>query len=112
MNAIDPVGMEERKNRKLKRRVYFSAGPNENWSYDGHDKLKRYGLLMHGCIDVWSRYVIWLKVHVTNHDPRVIARYYLDAVKKIGGMRVDSQFHMIERRNTREVHEIQWECRL
>lgn len=29
---------------------------------------------------------MWLEVSPTNHDPKVVARFYLEALEKIGGM--------------------------
>ena len=56
----DPDGMSRRKWRKLRRRKYFSAGPNYSWHIDGHDKLKPFGFSLHRCIDGFSRRLIWL----------------------------------------------------
>jgi hypothetical protein len=50
---------------------------------DGYDKLKPYGICIHGCIDGFSRYVVWLKADTTNSDPAVICRYYLEAVEEM-----------------------------
>ncbi len=36
--------------------------------------------------DRFSRKVIWLEVCSTNKDPRVIARYYLEATESINGI--------------------------
>ena len=52
---------------------------------DGHDKLKPYGLCISGVIDGFSRNMMWLAVFCTNNDPRIIAGYYLEAVKNVGG---------------------------
>jgi hypothetical protein len=49
-----------RKQHKLKRRVYQNPGPNAVWHADGYDKLKPYDFAIHGCIDGWSRKVLWL----------------------------------------------------
>ena len=40
---LNPDGVLARKKGNLKRRVYYAAGPNEAWCYDGHDKLVKYG---------------------------------------------------------------------
>lgn len=42
------------------RRVYNVAGPHHLWHHDGHHKLIRYGLITHGCVDGFSRTVIYL----------------------------------------------------
>jgi hypothetical protein len=58
---------------------------NSVWHADGYDKLKPYGLHIHGCIDGFSRKVIWLYVTRSNNSPNNIAAYYLDSVKELGG---------------------------
>ena len=58
----DPDGVSKRNRRKLRWRKYFSAGPNYCWHIDGHDKLKPLGFSLHGCIDGFSRRLIWLEV--------------------------------------------------
>ena len=35
MKEIDPDGVEARKKRKLRRRTFFSEGPNYSWHNDG-----------------------------------------------------------------------------
>ena len=69
---LDPAGCQERKTHRLKRREYRNPGPNFAWHTDGYDKLKTYGFPIHGCIDGFSRRVIWLKVSRINNDPAVI----------------------------------------
>ena len=85
MRFIDPAGCLARRKRRLKRRRYFTNGPNRAWHIDGYDKLSRFGFCISGAIDGFSRKIIFLNVGPTNHDPRVISHYYLDAVKLIGG---------------------------
>lgn len=82
---LDPEGLEQRKRKQLKRRVYHSKGPNFTWHLDGYDKLTPYGFCINGCVDGYSRKIIWLKVSSTNSDPRVISHYYIDAVREAGG---------------------------
>ena len=85
MQEIDPEGVQARKAHRLRRRQYYSPGPNSVWHADGYDKLKLYGLPIHGCIDGFSRKVIWLYVTRSNNYPDNIAAYSLDSVKELGG---------------------------
>lgn len=52
---------------------------------DGYDKLREFGILIHGGIDEYSRSIRWLEAHASNRLPELIVRYYLKAVEKVGG---------------------------
>ena len=82
ISILDSAGVAARTARRLRRREYFSKGPNYIWHFDGYDKLKPYGLCVSGCIDGYSRYIIWLKVYKTNNDPKVISGYYMECVRE------------------------------
>ncbi len=85
IKEIDPEGVELRRARHLRRRQYFSRGPNALWHMDSYDKLKPYGIAINGCIDGFSRFVLWMEAYNTNSDPKVIADYYISTVTRIGG---------------------------
>ena len=34
-------------------------------------------------MDVYSRYLLWLRVGMSNHDPFTILMYYLDAIEEV-----------------------------
>ena len=69
LGLLDSQGTKQRKSKRLKRRIYRSKvcyhstraaqhelevnfkGPNFLWHCDGYDKLKPYGIAIHGCID-------------------------------------------------------------
>ena len=86
LKELDPDGVESRRKKRLRRRAYHAKGPNFVWHTDGQDKLKPFGFSVHGCIDGFSRRLLWLEVGPTNKNPEVIAKYYLDAVKQLGGV--------------------------
>ena len=86
LRELDPEGVDCRKNKRLRRRAYHTKGPNFIWHIDGHDKLKPFGFSIHACIDGYSRRLIWLEVCPSNKNPEVIGRFYLDAVKQLGGV--------------------------
>lgn len=85
LKELDPQGVQQRKSKTLRRRIYHTPGPNYTWHVDGYDKLKPYGFPVHGCIDGYSRKVLWFKVCRTNNDPAVIGHFFLNAVKEFGG---------------------------
>ena len=93
MQYLDPEGCELRRAHRLRRRVYHNAGPNAVWHADGYDKLKPYGFPIHGCIDGWSRKLLWkrlwLVVTRSNNYNYNIASYYLQAVEEYGGCPIE-----------------------
>lgn len=71
LSYLDPTGVEVRKRRRLRRRQYYNKGPNFLWHVDSYDKLKPYGICINGCIDGFSRQIIWLRAGSTSSDPKV-----------------------------------------
>ena len=51
---------------------------------DGYDKLKPYGIAISGCIEGFSRYIVWMEAYTTNNDPRVIADYFVSSPARLG----------------------------
>lgn len=83
LHIADPNGIEQRSRRRLTKRKYLVPGPNFLWHMDGYDKLKPFGFAIHGCIDGFSRKILWLDVATSNNKPEIIAYYYLNTVKKL-----------------------------
>ena len=82
---LDPDGVALRKRKRLVRRRYYAKGPNYVWHLDSYDKLKPYGIGINGCIDGFSRKMIWVEAFFTNSDPKIIAGYFASAVAKADG---------------------------
>lgn len=80
MRKIDPVGTALRWNQVVYRRKYSVPGPNALWHIDGHHKLIHWRLVVHACIDGYSRLIIYL--HCANNN---LASTVLDLFK--GGVR-------------------------
>eukprot|EP00794_Sanderia_malayensis_P007664 gene7664-8500_t len=83
---LDPEGVERRcvKNKARKNKIPFSAaGPNWLYSLDGHDKLMGYQnstfpIAIYGCLDTFSRKIIFLFVWESNSNPVIIGQQYLN----------------------------------
>ncbi|XP_068708455.1 uncharacterized protein [Montipora foliosa] len=86
LQVLYPEGVSQRARHKLRRRKYISKGPNYIWHIVGYDKLKPFGFCIHGAIDGYSRRIMWLEVGPSKNNPRVIANYYHDCVKQVGGV--------------------------
>ena len=52
---------------------------------DAYDKLKPYVISISGCIEGFSRYIVWMEAYTTNNDPRVIADYFVSSAACLGG---------------------------
>ncbi|KAL2087589.1 uncharacterized protein LOC109138370 [Larimichthys crocea] len=85
LSLLDPVASQLRRTRRLSRRQYFAQGPNFVWHIDSYDKLKPYGICLNGCIDGFSRKVMWLRAARTNSDPKVIGGYFVETLERCGG---------------------------
>ena len=86
MHDLDPEGLKARAlgmKTKKKKGQFISKGANFVHSVDGHDKLmgfqnSTYPLAVYGCIDTSSRKLLWIKVWVTNSNPHIVGRWYLE----------------------------------
>lgn len=70
MQHINPLGRLVRYRAVIKRRVYESPRSNYVWHIDGHHKLIRWGVVIHGMIDGFCRTVstpfcVCIFVHIT-----------------------------------------------
>ncbi|XP_003427718.1 uncharacterized protein LOC100680052 [Nasonia vitripennis] len=82
LRIVDQEGIVHRSKYRLKRRTYNVPGPNFIWHIDGYDKLKPFDFAIHGCIDGFSRKVMWLELATSNNKPEIICYYYLKAAQK------------------------------
>ena len=85
LKATEPDAVASRRHRRFLRKRFYSAGVNDIWCQDQHDKWLRFGLFFHNNIDPFMMYNNWLKVWWTVKNPRLIASYYFETVRKLGG---------------------------
>ena len=67
----------------IRRRVYKVRGANALWHHDGNEKLKPWGFYVHGCIDGFSRLIIYL-VCAHNKRARTVAAAFRRGVRFYG----------------------------
>ena len=77
---VDRRGMERRFRRALHRRRYSVCMPNSLWHIDGHHKLIRWRIVVHGGIDGYSRLPVFLKAS-TNNKAETVLGCFLEAVE-------------------------------
>ena len=80
LKSLNPEEVSFMQAHQFHKRKYRVEGPNQLWHIDGNDKLKLFGLSIHECIDGYSRKVLWLAVSSSNKNPRIVAKFYMDAV--------------------------------
>ena len=71
---------------RFRRRAYHGHGPNGVIYIDGYDKLKPFGISIHGAICGYSRKILWLQACPSKNDPRRVAHYYIDYLRDINGV--------------------------
>lgn len=59
INHVDPLGHVLHRNarKKITQQSYRVPHPNVLWHMDGHHKLIAWGIVIHGCVDGYSRTV-------------------------------------------------------
>ena len=79
---VDPEGVLLRTMQLniVSRRHYSVPGPLSLWHLDGNHKIIRWGFVIHGCVDGYSRRIMFLKA-CTNNKASTVYKYFLDAVE-------------------------------
>ena len=83
IHAVDPEGVEQRKQKPIKRRVYQSPFPNYVWHIDGNHKMIRWRLVVHHGIDGFSRMVVFARCS-SNNRATTVPEIFLQAIEKYG----------------------------
>ena len=83
LQRIDCRGIRSRFNGILHRRVYSVPMPNSLWHIDGHHKLIRWRIIVHGGIDGFSRLPVYLRAS-NNNKSETVLQCFLGAVTAYG----------------------------
>ncbi|XP_033119187.1 uncharacterized protein LOC117118640 [Anneissia japonica] len=83
MHRVDGEGAFSRRRRRLQRIIYHVEGPNHLWHIDGNHKLIRWGFVIQGDVDGFSRLPVFLKCATNNKASTVLEAFY-GAVERYG----------------------------
>ncbi|KIJ33865.1 hypothetical protein M422DRAFT_264157 [Sphaerobolus stellatus SS14] len=76
--------------QRIKRRALVNIGIHEEWSMDGHDKIKRIGFAIYGVCDVWSGKWLGLWVITDNRLKDAVAYLWLSLVEEYGSLPIQT----------------------
>ena len=80
---IDPINRAIRRRYTIQRRLYNVKKPNHLWHVDSNHKLINWRFILHGCIDGYSRAVIYLKCY-TNNLANTALQCFLQGTQEFG----------------------------
>ena len=83
IHRVDPQGAENRRCRRIRRRVYCVPCPNYIWHFDGNHKLIRWRFVMHAGIDGFSRLIVFCQCS-NNNSSQTVLTLFQSAVSKYG----------------------------
>ncbi len=73
IHRVDTINTQLRRSVTIRRRTYYSEGPNTVWHIDGHHKLIRWRLVTHGGIDGYSRTIVFMNISDNNRASTVLS---------------------------------------
>ena len=83
LRHADPIGRALRRSTAIQRRCYNVKAPNHLWHIDGNHKIVAWRFVIHGCIDGYSRAVIYLKC-ATNNLASTVLDFFVQGVRDFG----------------------------
>ena len=82
---LDPNNTALRWGVVVSRRKYEVPWPNSLWHIDGHHSLIQWKLVIHGCIDGFSRRIIFLRCS-SNNKAETVLELFLNAIECDGDL--------------------------
>ena len=83
LETIDPVNRAIRRRYAIQRRLYNVRKPNHLWHIDSNHKLISWRFVLHGCIDGYSRAIVYLKCF-TNNLARAVLQCFVNGTQEFG----------------------------
>ena len=83
VQRIDPVNRTIRRRYAIQRRLYNVRKPNHLWHMDSNHKLIHCRFVLHGCIDGYSRAIVYLKCF-TNDLTSTVSQSFVNDIQGFG----------------------------
>lgn len=83
LQRIDPINRAIRRRYAIQRRLYNVTKPNQLWHIDSNHKLIHWRFVLHGCIDGYSRAIIYLKCF-TNNLASTVLQCFVNGTQAFG----------------------------
>uniref|UniRef100_A0A8C4T7B1 Integrase catalytic domain-containing protein n=1 Tax=Erpetoichthys calabaricus TaxID=27687 RepID=A0A8C4T7B1_ERPCA len=83
LHIIDPVGTIIRRRYAIQRRVYSVPGPNYLWHIDSNHKLIPWRFVFHGCVDGYSRTIVYIEAS-NNNSASTVLTFFQEGVRNFG----------------------------
>ena len=83
LQTVDPVGRAIRRRSSIQRRLYNINKPNHLWHLDSNHKLIHWRFVFHGCIDGFSRVIVYLKCF-TNNLANTVLQCFINGTQEYG----------------------------
>ena len=83
LSRLDPVGRAVRRTYEICRRSYNVRSPNHLWKIDSNHKLISWRFVIHGCIDGYSRAIIYIKC-CTNNKASTVLQLFEQGIQDFG----------------------------
>ena len=82
---VSPENAALRWGQTIRRRKYSVPWPNSLWHLDGHHSLIRWKFVVHGCIDGFSRRIIFLRCS-TNNLAQTVLDLFMNSIENDRGL--------------------------
>ena len=83
LQRIDLVNRAVRRRCTIQRRLYNFKKPNPLWHIDSDHELIHWRFVLHGCIDGYSRAIVYIKCF-SNNRAGTILQCFMDGIQEFG----------------------------
>ena len=83
LQTVNPINHAIRRKSAIQRRLYNVKKPNHLWHIDCNHELIHWRFVFHGCIDGYSRAIVYLKCF-TNNRANTVLQCFINGTQAFG----------------------------